>query len=87
MLVVREYPKKLLVLYFYTFFTPTVQYFYTDISAISVTFRNSAGGPWRVQGKGLRGGECGQQVSLFHCFDCFECFDNFGYFDLNFSMF
>ena len=24
-------------------FTPTFQYFYTDISAISVTFRNSAG--------------------------------------------
>ena len=24
------------------FFTPTFQYFYTDISAISVTFRNSA---------------------------------------------
>ena len=23
-----------------------------------------AGGPWRVQGKGLRGGECGEQVSL-----------------------
>ena len=42
MLVVREYPKKLLVLYFYTVFTPTFQYFYTDISAISVTFRNSA---------------------------------------------
>ena len=23
------------------------------------------GGPWRVQGKGLRGGECGKQVSVF----------------------
>merc|ERR1712208_77513 len=41
MLIVREYPKKLPVLYSYTLFTPTFQYFYTDISAISVTFCNS----------------------------------------------
>ena len=39
----QRVPKKLPVLYSYTLFTPTFQYFYTDISAISVTFRNSGG--------------------------------------------
>ena len=37
----KRVPKKLPVLYSYTLFTPTFQYFYTDISAISVTFCNS----------------------------------------------
>ena len=38
MLVVREYPKNYP---FCILFTPNFQYFYTDVSAISVTFRNS----------------------------------------------
>ena len=37
----QRVPKKLPVLYSYTLFTLTFQYFYTDISAISVTFCNS----------------------------------------------
>ena len=37
----QRVPKKLPVLYSYKLFTPTFQYFYTVISAISVTFCNS----------------------------------------------
>ena len=40
MLVVREYPKTTRFVFLHTF-TPTFQYFYTEISAISVTFCNS----------------------------------------------
>ena len=39
----KRVPKKLPVFFIFTYlFTQTFQYFYTDISAISVTFRNSA---------------------------------------------